>query len=217
MLKMTKEIMAKILDFKNKDGDWLNKKGEYVPQGNITATARKDTNFVVKTALKFSKVSMSMSDLWDQVWIDYYNHVEVEYDPNMKYIVGSNTLTAVSQTAKVIIQVQPIKKTNSNVIKAKALMEKLIVKWGKSSDHRAIAFLKTSMEEKWTLTNIKTMLKTPIPKNAKGKKEDPDWAEIKELLRKCVDEIGKDSYFRVQTKPNGKNWETIPMNFSSFK
>ena len=199
---------------KNKDGNWLDGKGDYIPLRYISKLDREKDKIVAKLAAKAIKLNEQMEKFKTEVMeniSNYINSAEKFYGVTERTEEGNKSLTDFANSLRVELSVNKNLAFDEKLELARTLINSCIESWSEGSNAKLVALVEQAFS-----TDKRGMIdRDRILGLRKLNIKDEKWQLAMRIIGDSLTVISKKRYIRFQQKVDGK-WETISLDIAKI-
>lgn len=201
----------------NKQGDWLNRNGKFIPVENIQPKFKKRDAVVTKIVERAIKLQDRMiKDKKDFILmgVAYLMYLEKKHGIKDKKIEGNLTLSDYANTLQVKLSVNNMITFDEELNVAKKLIDECLRKWTKNSSVN----LRSIVDEAFNIDKKGRVNTWMILRLTRLKINNKVWKRAMQMIIDSMEISGTRQYFTFKyRKDKDSLWKSLNLNFSSLQ
>jgi hypothetical protein len=198
---------------RNKDGAWLDSKGDFVPPKYIPVLDKRKDQVVTKLANKAAKLNEQMIKLKQEVFEEvskYIDDAKEFYDIDLDTTEGNKTLSDFANALRLEVSVKKQLAFDEKLELAKGLIDECIIDWSRGANDKLVLLV----DEAFKIDSRGMIDRDRILGLRKLKIQDKKWKKAMEIIGDSLTVMNKKAYVRFLQKGKDGKWGTIYLDMS---
>ena len=199
---------------KNKEGAWLDGKGDYIPTRYIQKLDKKKDRIVTRLSEKAAKLNRQLEAFKEEVLTeigDYVDSAGEFYGVDIRTQEGNKTLTNFSNSLKMELSIKKKLSFDEKLAFAKALIDECVAEWSVGANDKLMLLV----EQAFRTDNQGMIDRDRILGLRKLNIKDAKWRKAMAIIGDSLTVVSKKAYVRFQQKVNGR-WGTTYLDISKI-